>query len=442
LIQKIKKLRFLIYFLLVSALFSQDEKVKVIAEEAVIYAQASEHSIQIDTVKKGTILTLFKPGQPGETWYYVHYRSENWNAKVSGFIHTSKVEHFTEVPKEEPAPVESKVPPVTKTFQIEEISGETPIPSNRIIVLPAPTGVELQSEIFKPAITESPAAPLFPEKPAIPVAKPEKPVQIPAIETPKISTAKISPQKQEIQVEKRIGEIPVPPARILVFPQVTKSESRSQIFLSAPKIKPKPPPPPPVIEKKPTPPPEKIEKPKIQKLEPQIQRPPQLLKPKIPEKKFQLLTISLGYGSTTGGIGGSIQMNTRSGLSFHAGIGYYPAKIIFSGHNWITNKMFFSGGIKYYLPLKSQRFRSYLDLQYGGIKVEAVQVILGIWNHEYLIENHQKALWGPSLLAGAEFKFGSLGINAALGLAYNTTSWELWDENLIVTGDVSLLLYF
>ena len=431
LIQKIKNLCFLIYFLLVSALFSQDDNVKVIVAEAVIYAQASEHSTQIDTVKKGTILTLFKPGQPEGTWYYVHYRSENWNAKVSGFIHASKVEHLTAVPKEEPAPVESKIPPVTEIFQIEEISGETPIPSSRIIVLPVPIGVELQSEIFTPASTVSPAAPMFPEK--------QK--QLFPIDKPEIATAKLAAPKLETIVEISIGEVASPPGRVLILPKTPRMESQSRIILPAPKIKSKLPPPP-VIEKKPAPPPKKIENPKIQKSEPQIQRPPQLLKPKIPESKFPLLTISLGYGSTTGGIGGSIQMNTRSGLSFHAGIGYYPAKYIFSDYDWITNKVFFSGGIKYYLPLKSQRLRPYLDLQYGGIKVEAVQVILGIRNFEYLIENHQKALWGPSLLAGAEFKFGSLGINAALGLAYNTTSWELWDENFMVTGDVSLLLYF
>lgn len=509
-IQKNKIHHFLVFFLLASALFSQNNRVKVIVDEAIIFAEASEHSARIDTVKKDTILTLFKPRQPGETWHYVNYRSENWNAKLSGFIHASQVEPLIPTAKEEPVAVteKSKPTPVTKVLQITEMTGATPLPSSRIFPLPSQTEPELQSGTFKTAITASPDAPILPDKqkqifpidrpkittapittpkletrietiikdvpsppgrvlifsiipmmeshppifsqsPSIttaPAPKSPTPNQIPPIAKPKIARAEIPPQQQEIQVEKGIGEISIPPGRKLTFLPAKAPESQSQVFLPAPKTEPTPPSPPPVsvAKKKPAPPPptKKVETPKTKDPAAQIQQPPQLLKLEAQEKIFSLFTISLGYGSTTGGIGGAVQMNTRSGFSFHAGVGYYPAKMIFSDHDWITNKVFFSGGIKYYLPLKIRPLRPYLDLQYGGITVEAAQVVLGIWNQEYLIENHQKTLWGPSLLAGAELKFGSLGLNAAVGAAYNTTSWDFSEENLILTGDISLLLYF
>jgi len=141
-------------------------------------------------------------------------------------------------------------------------------------------------------------------------------------------------------------------------------------------------------------------------------------------------------------LGGFIQLNTKKGFSFHLGVGYYPTTYFYSEHEWVKNQVLFSAGVKYYLPLESNRLRTYVDLQYGGVSVEAVSIITGFWNYQFTYENIQKILYGPSLLAGIELRMGNIGLNGAIGLSYNTTEWDYWERDYFLTADVGLLIYF
>jgi len=152
--------------------------------------------------------------------------------------------------------------------------------------------------------------------------------------------------------------------------------------------------------------------------------------------------MSLGYGPSGGsGFGGFVQLNTKKGFSFHLGGGLYPTTYFYSAHDWAKNQVLFSAGIKYYLPFETDLIRTYVDLQYGGISVEAIQIVTGIWHYQYIYENIQKTLYGPSLLAGLELRLGNIGLNGAIGLSYNTTEWEYWDRDYFLTADLGLLIY-
>jgi len=176
---------------------------------------------------------------------------------------------------------------------------------------------------------------------------------------------------------------------------------------------------------------------------PQRKPPQDLVKPRLPAaKRVGPFVMSVGYGPSYGGIGAALQLNTKSGFSIHAGVGYYPAKITYSQFEWLENQVLFSAGIKYYFPLRNQRLRPYLNLQYGGLTVEAVQVPTGIWYGEKTYENVQKNLYGPSFLLGTEWRLGRMGINGALGVSYNTTEWEYWERNYFLNGEFALVVYF
>jgi len=108
----------------------------------------------------------------------------------------------------------------------------------------------------------------------------------------------------------------------------------------------------------------------------------------------------------------------------------------------VKGKMLFSGGLKYYIPLKTDPLHFYLDLQYCGIGVEAARVFSGKFYNGPLFDNVQKTLWGPSFFCGIEAKMGLIGFNGALGLSYNTTEAEWLDQNIFLTFDFGLLLYF
>ena len=53
----------------------------------------------------------------------------------------------------------------------------------------------------------------------------------------------------------------------------------------------------------------------------------------------------------------------------------YPTKTYYSEYDWVTNEWLYSIGIKYYLPFGSEAIRPYVDVMYGGISVEAVQIV-------------------------------------------------------------------
>ena len=159
-------------------------------------------------------------------------------------------------------------------------------------------------------------------------------------------------------------------------------------------------------------------------------------------KPFKWLTLGLGYGQSQGGAGGFIQFNTKAGISFHGGIGYYPTTYIYSGCDWVKDVTLFSGGIKYYLPLNADPLHLYFDLQFGGIGVEAAQIIKGIWHYTFVFDYKQKTLWGLAFLGGLELRWGRVGLNGALGLSYNITKLD-WDiEDYFLTFDLGLLFYF
>ncbi len=77
-------------------------KAEVIADEAEIFLEASRHSIVIDTVPKGTTMTLFKSGQKNKKWLYISYLSKKRGSKVTGFVDRNKVEIIKEHPPDEP----------------------------------------------------------------------------------------------------------------------------------------------------------------------------------------------------------------------------------------------------------------------------------------------------------------------------------------------------
>lgn len=400
--RKITGLFALTFLFLVPRLLSQENKVRVIAEKAPIYAEASTYSYKIETVKKGTVLALFTTGPIKQTWFYVFYHSQRWNSKVTGFIQASLVERISEKP--EAVAKENK----EKRQEIKKKKAAiVSVPPHRAFVL-----LEVKEKEKKPRV--------FALIPKI----------MPAHE-------KIKERKEPVKKEEKTEPVVILPEKIIVRSEIKKQkaeikkEEKVQVVPPKPKAKKQ------EIPKKSVPSQEKAKEQQIL-----TERPPTIAEPKQPPKS-PLLTMSLGYGPSLGsGIGGFIQLNTRAGFSFHIGAGYYPTSYFYSEYDWVKNRVLYSAGIKYYLPFGNNRIRPYLDLQYGGISIEAVRIVTEIWYYNYTYENIQKTLMGPSLLAGIEIKMGALGLNGALGLSYNTTEWDYLVRDYFLTGDVGLLIYF
>jgi hypothetical protein len=277
----------------------------------------------------------------------------------------------------------------------------------------------------------------------------------PRIEKPKVVPAKVEPKIEQVRVSENVGVSIVFAPKSYDLP-ASIWEEKPRVFLA---VDTKPAATESIEEQekavaditKKTPdrlderqlPEVKIEKPKPEPVIPQItpKKPPQLKKPII-SREWTFLTMGAGYGPSGGsGFGGFIQLNTKKGFSFHAGAGLYPTTYFYSQHDWVKNQVLYSVGIKYFLPFKANWIRPYLDLQYGGISVEAVRLVTGIWHYQYTYENIQKTLYGPSILAGIELKLGNIGLNGAIGLSYNTTEWDYWERDYFLTADVGLLIY-
>lgn len=188
--------------------------------------------------------------------------------------------------------------------------------------------------------------------------------------------------------------------------------------------------------------PEVEEKKNKEETDQQVIPKPQVSPPIRPSGTSGPITLSLGVGTSTGGAGGFVQYNTNIGFAIHAGVGMFPTSFVYSDTDWVKNEVFYSVGLKYYLPFKSQYFLPYMDVQYGGITIEAVQVIVGIWEYEYIYQNEQKALYGPSALLGGEIKLGTFGLNLAGGISYAVTPWEWKSQDFYFSFDVSLLYNF
>jgi hypothetical protein len=425
--KKLIMLFVVLYIFGISPLLPAEKQVRVIAERAPVYAESNKLSYRIETVKKGTILTLFESGSSDADWLYVRYRSERWKSVVTGFIQASMVEVISDEqikkPKEEsvePVPVEAP----------EKKAGEKQ--------LSVPQKTQIKEEA-RPKITK-----------------------------PETKPAKVEPKIAQILVEESIGISSLPPAASYALPEVIM-EPNSRVFMSqetlpaatesaqkqqkpladiakkAPKK---------LEEKKPpekaAAQPESVEKKKAEEtkpvekqITPQItpKKPPRPRKPR-PPGKWPVLALNIGYGATQGsGLGGSLQLNTRMGFALNLGAGYYPTSYFYSEYDWVKSEVLFSAGIKYYLPFKSDRIHPYLSLQYGGLSVEAVRLVTGIWHYQYIYENVQKTLYGPSALLGLELKLGFIGLNGAIGLSYNTTEWDYWERDYFFTADVGLLIF-
>jgi len=177
-----------------------------------------------------------------------------------------------------------------------------------------------------------------------------------------------------------------------------------------------------------TPPPEQIEPPA---------QAPYYTQPQV--KLPARLSLGLGYGSSTGGFGGFVQYSLSPNLALHGGAGYYPTSLIYSETDWVENQVLYSFGLKYYIPIVSQSVRGYLNVQYGGFAVEAVQIIEGIYDYEFIYRNEQKTLFGPQALLGGEFHLGPLKLNAAAGAAYALTDWEWLPQDFYFTFDLGFM---
>ena len=92
-----------------SLLLSQEHKVEVAATRAYIYAEPVINSSIIETVEKGTILTLLSKEKIRYVWYRVSFYSKKRSYKLLGFIQASLVEILGEAPKitkeERPKPI-------------------------------------------------------------------------------------------------------------------------------------------------------------------------------------------------------------------------------------------------------------------------------------------------------------------------------------------------
>jgi hypothetical protein len=407
----------LLIALAVGPLAGAVKQVRVTAERASVYIEPNRASSRIEIVAKGTVLNLLQESKVKGSWYYVSFNSPRYGSRISGFIMDTMVEPVLEAP------------PAKET---ETTRPEAP---------PAPPQVEEKKEIVK----ETPAPPKVEEKKEPPKEIPAPP---PAVESKALTSLPKGrsfnfPRKEAPLVEAawKIEEKPLA--------QEAKPPAPQPVVAQKPEVKVETPPKPPEAEKPPPeekqPQPAEVKEPVPEKKpEPKPAEPQPVRAARVspPQKGPGFITVGLGYGSSFGGAGGSLQLNTRMGLSLHAGIGLYPTSLIYSETDWVKNEMMWSVGLKYYLPLSSSSFFPFLDVQYGGQRVEAAQVVIGIWDYNYVMSQEQKSLSGPSFLGGFELRKGRFGITAAAGVAYTTTSWEYLQSKVSLAFDAGLVIHF
>jgi len=432
---------------------SKEVQVIVIANSAPIYSESHSESYKIETVKKGTVLTLFESGTKGSNWLYVSYQSPRWRAKVTGFIQSRLVEKLSdkkpaEMPKEEireakdepevkEIPALTSLPPYKKYsltdaraswenprwFSLKvESRADTSVSPAKVVPIIKEKRKESAFEVREESVKAEEKVPLKPGKEVV-IPKVEVVAaltSLPPYKKYSLTDARASwenPRLFSLKVESR-ADTSVSRAKVVPIIKGKRKESAFEVREESVKVE--------------------------EKAEAEKEEEPQVRPKKIPRLgKPSWLTLSLGYGPSGGsGLGGFVQVNLKNGFSLHFGAGYYPTSYYYSEYDWAKNRILYSVGVKYYLPFGFGRIRPYLDLQYGGISVEAVRVVTGIWYSQYTYENIQKTLLGPTFLAGAEIKTGAIGLNVAFGLSYNTTKWEYWDRDYFLTGDVGLLIFF
>lgn len=383
------------------------KQVRVIVERASVYIEPSRGSTRIDIVAKGDLLNLLQTKKVKGNWYYVSYSSSRYRARVSGFVLESAVELVGESvppspeikkPKEKPA-ISPPLPPVRP----EAKKQEGPRPDS-----PTP-----------PRIEESLVATTLPDGQRIVLPQTPPPQERPW-PTPETAVPEMKPVKAEAKAAEPPPDMPAP-----------KPEPPEKPKEMVPKeaAAPKPPP------EKLAPPPEPKEK----------QAPPRIIEPsRLPgaRKGPGGLSVAAGYGASFGGAGASFQFSTNGGIAFHAGAGVFPTTLIYSDTDWVRNETLWSIGLKYYLPIQSSLLYPYVDVQYGGLRVEAAQAVIGVWDYDYIYSREQKTLWGPTVLAGVEIRRGRFGICGAMGVSYAITSWGFLQDKMALAFDTSLVVHF
>ncbi|MBN2409037.1 MAG: hypothetical protein JXE07_04815 [Candidatus Aminicenantes bacterium] len=439
----------------ISAQTTNIRQVRVTAERTSVYIEPSRGSTRIDIVGKGTLLNLLQQKKIKEIWFYVSFSSPRYGARISGFVLDSAVEPVGETPavapEEKPASAKAKVkPPV-------------PVPPK-----PEP-GKEFRPEPPPaPAIVASIIATSLPQNMPIPLPRKISPLQEPVWPTPE----KTPTQKKPVEVKPippeppRISEIIIPTslpggkkyaiprraAPLLEPPWKVEKAAPVVIEKPVPPVVQKSEPAPPPVEKKkaeprevPAPKPTPKEK-EVEKPEPEEKpAPPQIIKPArilVSRKGPGGVSIGLGYGSSFGGAGACLQISTGGGIAVHAGAGIFPTTLIYSETDWVNNETLWSVGLKYYLPVKSPLLYPFVDVQYGGLRVEAAQAVIGIWDYDYVISREQKSLYGPSFLSGVEVRKGRFGLCGAMGVSYVTTSWKYLETKVLFSFDASLVVHF
>ncbi len=366
-------------------------KVRVTAERASVYIEPSRSSTRIDIVDKGTLLNLLQKNKVKNNWYHISYSSPRYGARVSGFVLDSSVELFDDTAR---PPLEEKKTP--------EKPGSRP-----------------------------------------PLPRPEPPVR-PKVEEKKVTRSVPPPPK----IEEALTLTTLPKSRLIVLPPAETSllEQPWRVVEIVPardkpalkteeKVAPAPPPEKRrEVEKKPA-----VAEPEVKPTQPQIIKPSRIQ----PQRRGPGgVSIGLGYGSSFGGAGACLQLSTGIGLALHGGAGIFPTKLIYSDTDWVKNETLWSVGLKYYIPIRSPLFYPYVDIQYGGLRVEAAEVVIGIWDLDLVYSKEQKSLWGPSFLTGVELRMGWFGVSGALGISYVTTSWEFLKNRTSLSFDTSLVVHF
>jgi outer membrane protein W len=118
------------------------QKAQVIADKAEIYLEASQHSIVIDTIPRGTTVTLFQSGKKNKRWLYISYLSKKRSSQVTGFIDSNRVEIVRETHEkpqdaleektENPGNEKESIPdePENSEARAEESAGEEKVTSD------------------------------------------------------------------------------------------------------------------------------------------------------------------------------------------------------------------------------------------------------------------------------------------------------------------------
>lgn len=391
---------FVTLILTVSSLFSQESKVRVIVNRAPVYAEASTESYRIETLKEGMVLVLFGEKQTDKNWYYVYYQSPRWKSKVIGFVQAEMVARIDAPEIKKSAPQLEQPEAKEESIQIERVPVPTSLPVNKGFMFP----LSYPSERY-PRMFESQEPP-----------KPEGAVIEEELETGILPRGADRVVQQKDKIDTKIWK------KEVVIPETTEVPEKERDVKDASQ-------------------PLETKKPPGQEQQITVQKPPKITRSKPPQDK-PLFTLSIGYGPSLGGFGGFIQLNTSANISVHWGVGYYPTAVFYPDYDWVEGRAMYSVGIKYYLPWSTNQVRPYIDFQYGGISVEAVRVVTGIWYYTYIYDDIQKTLWGPSFLAGLELRLGHVGLNAAVGVSYVATKWEYWDQPVFVTADIGFLVFF